>query len=153
MPSAIEQRLRELGVELPEIPPPTANYAPTLRTGNLIILSGVLARTPDGEPWLGKLGQNMAVEDGYKAARSTAVRAMATLKGALGDLSKVRRIVRVLGMVNCTPEFTEITDVMNGASDLLVEVFGERHARSAVGMVSLPYGDAVEIEVIAEVVD
>ena len=153
MASTIEDRLQELGVQLPDIPPPVANYAPTLRTGNLMFLSGILSRTPDGKPWLGKLGQGLGTEQGYQAARSTAVRAIATLKAALGDLSKVRRIVRVMGMVNSTPEFTEITDVMHGASDLLVEVFGERHARCAVGMASLPYGSAVEVEVIVEVAD
>ena len=153
MASTAEERLQELGLTLPDVPTPVANYVPTVRTGNLLFVAGQVSRTQDGKSFRGKLGESMGVEEGYQAARSAALRALATMRAALGDLEKVRRIVRVLGMVSATPDFVDHPKVMNGASDLLVEVFGERgrHARCAVGMASLPGGAAVEIEVVAEV--
>ena len=147
--------MEELGLTLPDVPKPVANYVPFVRTGNLLFLAGQISRTPEAKTWSGKLGQTMTVDEGYQAARSAGLRAIAVMKAALGDLQRVRRIVRVLGMVNSAPDFTEQPRVMNGASDLLVGVFGEqgRHSRAAVGMASLPSGAAVEIEVIVEVAD
>ncbi len=155
MASTVEERLKELGLTLPEGSRPVANFVTTVRTGNLLFLAGLLARTPEGKAWTGKLGDTMDVEAGYEAARSTGLRAIAVMKEALGDLERVRRVVRVLGMVNASPDFTDHPKVLNGTSDLLVEVFGERgrHSRCAVGMSSLPAGAAVEIEVIVEVSD
>lgn len=147
-----EQRLKELGIELPTASNPVANYVNAVRTGNLLYLSG---KGPGygAAQVKGKVGHDMAVEDAYRHARSTGLNLIAVMKAELGDLDKVRRIVKVLGMVNCTPEFGDQPKVINGCSDLFVEVFGERgkHARSAVGMVALPNGIPVEIEVIVEV--
>lgn len=147
-----EARLLELGIELPASSPPLANYVPAVRSGNLVFLSGM---GPCGEmdaQRLGKLGAERSVEEGYRAARRTAVCLLAALKADVGDLKKVRRIVRVFGMVNATPDFTQHPQVINGASDLLVAVFGERgrHARAAVGMASLPFNIPVEIEMLVE---
>ncbi len=155
MASTVEERLQELGLTLPKPSQPVANFVSTVRTGNLLFLAGLFARTPEGKAWSGKLGDTMDVEEGYQSARSAGLRAIAVMKEALGDLERVRRIVRVLGMVNATPDFTAHPRVLNGTSDLLVEVFGEqgRHTRCAVGMSSLPSGAAVEIEVIVEVTD
>ena len=152
--SAIEDRLGQMGITLPESPAPVANYVPTVRTGNLLFLSGVgPAARPDGSVPSGKLGQDLTVEEGYEAARLTGLNLLARLQGALGSLDEVRRIVKLLSMVNCTPDFTQTPAVANGCSDLLVEVFGEkgRHARSAVGMSALPNNIPVEIEMVVEV--
>ncbi|MFC1545577.1 RidA family protein [Gemmatimonadota bacterium] len=148
-----EAKLQELGITLPEPPSPVANYVNTVRTGNLIFLAGKGPRSADGTEITGKLGREVTIEEGYRAARLTAINQLAVLKAELGDLNRVVRIVKVLGMVNSDPSFVEQPAVINGFSDLMVEVFGERgrHARAAVGMVSLPRGQAVEIEMIVEV--
>lgn len=148
-----ERRLAELGIELPEPPNPVANYVNGVQTGNLIFLAGKGPRRPDGSEIRGKLGADLTIEQGYEAARITAINQLAVLKAMLGDLSRVVRIVKVLGMVNSDPAFVEQPAVINGFSDLIVEVFGERgrHARAAVGMATLPRGQAVEIELVVEV--
>ena len=148
-----EGKLESLGIELGEPPPPVANYVRTVRSGNLVFTSGHGPRRADGSWVRGRLGADLTVEEGYEAARLTAVALLSSLKQEIGDLSRVRRVVKVTGMVNSSPDFTDQPRVINGCSDLLVEVFGERgrHARSAVGMASLPMGIAVEIEMIVEV--
>jgi enamine deaminase RidA (YjgF/YER057c/UK114 family) len=148
-----EQRLQELGIELAPAIGPLANYVNAVRTGNLLYLAG---KGPGvaGQPMpSGKVGRDFTIEQGYEYARQTGLSLIAVMKAELGDLDKVTRIVKVLGMVNATPEFGHQPEVINGCSDLFVEVFGDRgrHARSAVGMGSLPRGIPVEIEVIVEV--
>ena len=152
MPTA-EERLHELGLTLPQAAAPVANYVPWVQLGNQLFLAGLISQTPESQVLQGKLGATMTVDEGYQAARSCALRAIASAKAALGDLERLRRVVRMLGMVNSAPDFTGQPQVMNGASDLLVEVFGDRgrHARTAVGMASLPLGAAVEIEVLLEI--
>lgn len=149
-----EARLRELSITLPEPPKPVANYVNGVRTGNLIFLAGKGPKRADGSEITGKLGREISIEEGYEAARLTAINQLAVLKSMLGDLNKVKRIVKVLGMVNSDPSFVEQPKVINGFSDLIVEVFGDRgrHARAAVGMASLPRGQAVEIEMVVEVI-
>lgn len=149
----IEKRLQELGIELPPIPGPAGNYVQYAQTGNLMFLSGAGPRGADGRPPKGKVGKDVSVEEAYQHARSIGLVQIAKLKDALGDLDRVTRIVKVLGMVNAVPEFGEHPKVINGFSDLMVEVFGDkgRHARSAVGMGSLPFGIPVEIEIVVEV--
>ena len=154
--SEIESRLEHLGISLPAEPVPIANYVPGVRTGNLVYLSGLgPASRADGTTPSGKVGRDLTTEEGYEAARLTGINILARMKGELGDLDKVRRVVKLLGMVNSAPDFNQQPAVVNGCSDLLVEVFGERgrHARSAVGMASLPNDIPVEIEVIIEVED
>ncbi|MCE7993307.1 MAG: RidA family protein [Roseivirga sp.] len=148
-----EARLAELGITLPSPPQPVANYVNGVRTGNLIFLAGKGPKRADGSELTGKLGVDITIEQGYEGARLTAINQMAVLKAMLGDLKKVKRIVKVLGMVNCDPSFVEQPAVINGFSDLMVEVFGDRgrHARAAVGMASLPRAQAVEIELVVEV--
>jgi enamine deaminase RidA (YjgF/YER057c/UK114 family) len=150
-----EARLKELNITLPDAPQPVANYVNGVRTGNLIFLAGKGPRYADGTEITGKLGQDVTIEQGYEGARLTAINQLAVLKDMLGDLKKVKRIVKVLGMVNCDPSFVEQPKVINGFSDLMVDVFGDRgrHARAAVGMASLPRGQAVEIELVVEVYD
>jgi enamine deaminase RidA (YjgF/YER057c/UK114 family) len=150
----VEEKLKGLGLEIPAAATPMANYVPAVRSGNLVFLSGHGPVEKD-RIIRGKVGRDRTVEEGYEAARVTAIGLIGTLKSVVGDLDKVRRIVKLLGMVNCGPDFTEQPQVVNGASDLMVEVFGEkgRHARSAVGMNALPVDIAVEIEMIAEVED
>jgi enamine deaminase RidA (YjgF/YER057c/UK114 family) len=148
-----EQRLKELGIELAPAIGPLANYVNAVRTGNLLYLAG---KGPGlaGQPMpSGKVGRDFTIEQGYEYARQTGLSLIAVMKAELGDLDKVTRIVKVLGMVNAMPEFGHQPEVINGCSDLFVEVFGDRgkHARSAVGMGSLPRGIPVEIEVIVEV--
>lgn len=152
-PEGPESRLAALGIELPRPPAPVANYVRAVRTGNLVFLAGHGPLRPGGGYVTGKLGRELSVEEGYRAARLTAVALLASLKAEIGNLDRVRRIVRVEGMVNSTPDFTEQSEVINGCSDLLVEIFGERgkHARAAVGMASLPIGLAVEIQMVVEV--
>ncbi len=149
----IEERLKELGIALPPIPSPAGNYVQYVRSGNLVFLSGAGPHTADGKLPTGKVGGEISVEEAYQHARSVGLVQIAKLKDALGDLDKVSRIVKVLGMVNGVPDFGEQPKVMNGFSDLMVEVFGDkgRHARSAVGMGSLPFGITVEVEAIVEV--
>lgn len=148
-----EAKLVELGITLPSPPQPVANYVNGVRTGNLIFLAGKGPRYADGTEITGKLGQDVSIEKGYEGARLTAINQLSVLKDMLGNLNKVKRIVKVLGMVNSDPSFIEQPKVINGFSDLMVEVFGERgkHARAAVGMASLPRGQAVEIELVVEV--
>lgn len=148
-----EKKLKELGIELPPASKPMANYVKAVRTGNLLFLAGHGPTLADGSNIQGKVGRDLTVEQGVAAARQTGIALLATLKAELGDLKKVKRIVKVLGMVNCTENFTDQPKVMNGFSDLMVAVFGERgkHARSAVGMYALPSNIAVEIEMIVEV--
>ena len=153
---AVDKRLEELGITLPEMRPPVANYVPAVRTGNLLFLSGSIpAARPDGTEARGKLGAGLSVEEGYEAARLVGINLLAVLKTTLGDLDKVNRIVKLLSMVNCAPDFTDTPAVANGCSDLLVEVFGDKgkHARSAVGMAALPLNVPVEIEMVVEVAD
>ena len=154
MPTA-EEQIRDLGIILPAMATPVANYVPFVRSGSLLFVAGQISRGPDGQPLAGKLGQTMNVDQGYQAAHAAARYVIAAMKTALGDLEKVVRIVRLFGTVNATPDFEAQPQVVNGASDLLVEVFGDRgrHARVAVGVSSLPLGAAVEIEVMAEVAD
>jgi enamine deaminase RidA (YjgF/YER057c/UK114 family) len=148
-----DKKLKELGIELITPSKPVANYVKAVRTGNLLYLSGDGPMKSDGKYITGKLGADLTVEQGYEAAKQTGISILSTLKAELGDLNKVKRVVKVLGMVNCTSTFTDQPKVINGCSDLMVAVFGEKgkHARSAVGMASLPTNIAVEIEIIVEV--
>jgi len=150
-----ESKLQDLGIELPAPSSPVANYVNAVRTGNLLFLAGKGPSLPDGSYITGKVGQELTVEEGREAARLVGIAQLAVLKAELGDLNKVKRIVKVLGMVNCGPEFTQHPQVINGFSDLMVEVFGEKgkHARSAVGMNALPMDIAVEVELIVEIED
>ena len=148
-----EAKLADLGIELREPSAPVANYVNAVRSGNLLFLAGKGPKRADGSYITGKLGRDLTIEQGYEAARVTAINQLAVLKAELGNLNKVRRIVKVVGMVNSDPAFTDQPKVVNGFSDLMVAVFGERgkHARAAVGMASLPGDIAVEIEMIVEV--
>jgi len=153
MASSIQDRLQALGISLPPVSVPAAAYVPFVRTGNLVFLSGHIARK-DGKPWVGQLGLTMGTDEGKAAARAIAIDLMGTLQAAVGDLGKVRRIVKVMSLVNSTPTFTEHHLVTNGCSELLGEVFGPAagaHARSAFGVAQIPTGACVEIELIAEV--
>lgn len=149
------QKLKELKIELPAIGKPLANYVHVVRSGNLLYLAGKGPSKPDGTYITGKVGTDLTIEQGREAARLTAINQLAVLKAELGDLNKVKRIVKVLGMVNCDSSFKDHPKVINGFSDLMVEVFGEKgkHARSAVGMCSLPNNMAVEIELIVEIAE
>ena len=148
-----EEQLKALGIELPVPVKPVANYVTNLQVNNLLYLSGHAFSGKPTSVDIGKLGRDLTVDQGYQAARNAAICVQATVKQALGDMSRVKRIVRVLGMVNATEDFEDHPEVINGFSDLMVEVFGEKgiHVRSAVGMGSLPRGIAVEIEVTLEV--
>ena len=155
--TSVYERLRALQINLPDGPPPVVDgyiplFVPFVRTGNLIYLSGRLAKK-DGKPFCGQLGQQITTAEGRQAARDVAIELLATLQGALGDLNKVKRIVRLLVLVNSAPDFTEPHEVANGASELLREVFGERgaHARSSFGAAQTPFGCCVEIDMIVEV--
>jgi len=144
-----------LGLELPPAAKPVANYVSAVRTDNLVYLSGHGPLRNDGTLITGKVGTDLTLEEGYEAARRVALGLLGSLKAEIGNLDKVRRVVKLLGMVNCTPDFIDQPKVINGASDLLVKVFGDKgkHARSAVGMNSLPMNISVEIEMIVEVED
>lgn len=148
-----EERLKKLGIDLGAVSAPVANYVNAVRTGNLLYLSGKGPRPVNGVRPKGKLGREVTVEQGYAHARSVGLDLLAVMRAELGSLDRVKRVVKLLGMVNAVPEFEDHPKVINGCSDLLVEVLGEagRHARSAVGMGSLPMGIPVEIEVIVEV--
>lgn len=148
-----EKRLQELGITLPPAATPVANYVTTVKTGNLIFTSGHGPGTGDGKIYKSQLGTDAAVEDGYQSAKQVAINLIGTLKHALSDLDRIKRIVKVLGFVNSASTFTDQPAVINGASDLFVEVFGERgkHTRSAIGMSQLPGGIPVEIEMVVEV--
>jgi len=149
---SIAQKLETLGISLPSPIAPVAAFVPFVRTGNLLFLSGHIARR-DGKPWIGQLGIDVTTMEGQKAARAVAIDLLATLQAAVGDLEDVRRIIKLLVLVNCSAQFTEQHLVANGASELLVSLFGERgaHARSAFGVAQIPFGACVEIEMIAEV--
>jgi len=149
---SVNDKLKELGITLPPVATPAAAYVPFVQTGNLVFISGHTAKR-EGKPWVGKLGATMTTEEGKAAARSIAIDLMGTLKAAVGDLDKVKRIVKLMSLVNSTPEFTEHHLVTNGASELIGHVFGPggAHARSAFGVAQIPTGSCVEIELIAEV--
>ncbi len=151
----VEAKLKEMGIELAGPAPAAGNYVSAVRTGNLVYLAGVGPRQPNGELMLGKLGRDLTVEQGYEAAKWCAVTMLGNLQREIGDLDKVVRFIKLLGMVNSDPDFTQPPAVMNGCSDLIVELFGDRgrHARSAVGLATLPNGMAVEVEAIVEVGD
>lgn len=145
-----EDRLASLGLTLPPPPQPRGAYRPAIQAGQLLFLSGHLPLV-DGQPaYVGRVGADLSVEDGYAAARQTALNLLATLKGHLGELSRVQRAVKLLGMVNCTEDFTRMPAVLNGASELFAELWGARgeHARSAVGFQAIPGGMAVEIDAV-----
>ena len=149
----IAARLQALGIELPPLAIPAAAYLPFVQTGSLVFISGHIAKK-DGKPWVGQLGLTMTTEDGKAAARSIAIELMGTLQAAAGgDLGRVKRIVKVMSLVNSTSTFTEQHLVTNGCSELLGEIFGDagKHARSAFGVAQIPMGACVEIELIAEV--
>lgn len=150
-----EAKIEALGITLSPPSPPVANYVNAVRVGHLIFLSGKGPLKDDGENITGKLGGDLTIEEGYEAARITGINQLSVLKAELGNLNKVKRVVKVLGMVNSTPDFSEQPKVVNGYSDLMVEVFGDRgkHARAAVGMGALPGNIAIEVEMIVEVVD
>lgn len=148
-----DKKLKELGIALFAPTAPMGNYVKAVRTGNLLYLAGHGPTRADGSNITGKVGKDLTLEQGAQAARQTGIALLSTLKAELGDLNRVKRIVKVLGMVNCTENFTDQPKVMNGFSDLMVAVFGDngKHARSAVGMYALPSNIAVEIEIIVEV--
>jgi enamine deaminase RidA (YjgF/YER057c/UK114 family) len=149
---SVYENLKALNIVLPEVTPPVAAFVPFLRTGNLVYLSGHIAKR-DGKPWTGQLGSDVTTDDGQMAARSVAIDLLGTLNAALGDLNKVSRIVKLMVLVNSTSTYTEQHVVANGASQLFEEVFGAKgtHARSAFGVAQIPFGSCVEIEMIAEV--
>jgi len=154
MAGTIDKKLAELGIILPEPAAPVANYVPFVRTGNFMVVSGQICFGADGKLVAkGKLGAGVSMEDGQKAARACAVNLLAQIKAGLGDLDKVVRVVRLGGFINAAPDFIDVPKVMNGASDLMVAVFGDkgRHARSTVGVASLPLDAAVEVEGAFEV--
>ncbi len=152
MSTNINERLKALGVDLPPPGPPAAAYVMAATSGNMVFLSGHIAKK-DGKPWVGKLGKDMNTDTGKAAARAIAIDLIATLQCHLGSLDKVKRIVKVMGLVNSTSEFTDQHLVINGCSELLFEVFGDagKHARSAFGVAQIPLGACVEIELIAEI--
>ena len=147
-----KDRLQSLGITLPPVAVPAAAYVPFVRSGNLVFISGHIARH-DGKPWVGQLGRDLSTATGKQAARAIAIDLLGTLHAAVGDLNKIERIVKVLSLVNSAPDYTEHHLVTNGCSELLGEVFGERgaHARSAFGVAQLPMGACVEIELIVQV--
>jgi enamine deaminase RidA (YjgF/YER057c/UK114 family) len=149
-----EQRVRDLKLELPRFDAPPGNNLPYVQSGNLVFLAGLGPRNPDGSYISGKLGKDITVEQAYQHARLAGLRALSTLKQGLGSLDKVSRVVKLLGMVNATPDFSDLGRVINGCSDLFVEVFGPqrgRHARTVMGVASLPFNITVEIDVVVEV--
>lgn len=148
-----EQRLEKMGLKLPEVPVPVANYVPWRFAGNLLYLSGQGPKRADGTYKIGRLGRDMSVEEAYQEARLTGLNLLAAAKAATGDLYRIEAVIKLLGMVNAEPDFSDHPKVINGCSDLFVDVLGDagRHARSAVGMGSLPNRMAVEIEVILQI--
>ncbi len=148
---SVYDKLQQLNITLPPVATPAAAYVPFVQTGNLVFLSGHIAKQ-DGKPWVGQLGKTMQTAEGQNAARAVAVDLLGTLHAAVGDLNKVKRIVKVMSLVNSSPEFTEHHLVTNGCSELIGQVFGDKgaHARSAFGVAQLPLGACVEIELIAE---
>lgn len=152
MTSSVYDTLAQLNITLPPVAVPAAAYVPFVQTGNLVFLSGHIAKK-DGKAWVGQLGKNIGTEEGKAAARAIAIDLMGTLHAAVGDLNRVTRIVKLMSLVNSTPDFTEQHLVTNGASELIAQVFGEKgaHARSAFGVAQIPLGACVEIEMIVEV--
>jgi enamine deaminase RidA (YjgF/YER057c/UK114 family) len=150
--ASVYDRLKALGISLPPVAVPAAAYVPFVRTGNLVFISGHIARR-EGKPWVGQLGRDTDTATGKQAARAIAIDLLGTLQAAIGDLNKVERIVKVMSLVNSTGDFTEQHLVTNGCSELLGEVFGDKgaHARSAFGVAQIPMGACVEIELIAQV--
>ncbi|MEI7495811.1 MAG: RidA family protein [Betaproteobacteria bacterium] len=148
---SVYSKLSELDIELPPVSVPAAAYVPFVQTGKLVFLSGHIAKK-DGKPWVGQLGRNMQTTEGRDAARAVAIDLIGTLHAAVGDLNKIQRIVKVMSLVNSTPDFVEHHLVTNGCSELIAQLFGEKgaHARSAFGVAQLPMGACVEIELIAE---
>ena len=151
---SVYEKLNALKIKLPEVTPPVAAFLPFVRVGSLVFLSGHIARK-DGSPWAGQLGVNVTTEQGKEAARGLAIDLIGTLNAAVGDLNRIRRIVKLLVLVNSSPAFTEQHLVANGASELLIQVFGDggAHARAAFGVAQVPFGSCVEIDLIAEVDD
>ena len=149
----IEERIASLGIELSTPSTPVANYVNVVQTGNLLFLAGKGPKDADGNYIVGKVGTDLTIEEGYQAARSIGVAQLSVLKAHLGDLNRVKRIVKVLGMVRCDDDFGQQPEVVNGFSDLMVEVFGEngKHARAAVGLNALPRNICAEIEMIVEI--
>ena len=149
---SVYEKLNALKITLPELTPPVAGFVPFLRTGNLLFLSGQIAKN-NGKPWVGQLGANLTTEQGKKAARDVAIDLIGTLHAAVGDLNQIKRIVKLMVLVNSTAAFTEQHLVANGASELFVEVFGDmgKHVRSAFGVAQIPFGSCVEIELMAEI--
>jgi enamine deaminase RidA (YjgF/YER057c/UK114 family) len=149
---SVYEKLKALNITLPEVTQPVAAFVPFVRSGKLLFVSGHIAKI-DGKPWVGQLGRELSTEQGKDAARRVAIDLLGTLHGALGDLEKVRRILKLLVLVNSDPSFTEQHLVANGASELLVEVFGDegKHARAAFGVAQIPFGSCVEIDLVAEV--
>lgn len=147
----IYETLEKLGIDLPPVAIPAAAYVPFVQTGNLVFLSGHIAKQ-DGKPWVGQLGKTMATDEGKAAARAIAIDLLGTLHAAVGDLNRIKRIVKLMSLVNSTSDFTEQHLVTNGASELFGQVFGDKgaHARSAFGVAQIPMGACVEIELIAE---
>ncbi len=147
-----EARLTALGIELPPVPAPAANYIPFVTSGKLIFVSGQIPVTPQGVQYVGKVGREYSIEDGQKAAKICAINILAIMKSAAGGFDGIARIVKVTGFVNTAVDFNEPQKVVNGASDFFVEILGERgrHARSAIGVATLPFGVAVEVEAIVE---
>ena len=152
MTTDISARLKTLGIDLPPPGPPAAAYVMAATTGNTVFLSGHIAKK-EGKPWVGKLGKDLDTDTGKAAARAIAIDLLASLQNHLGSLDKVKRIIKVMGLVNSTDQYTEQHLVINGCSELLFEVFGEagKHARSAFGVAQIPLGACVEIELIAEI--
>jgi enamine deaminase RidA (YjgF/YER057c/UK114 family) len=148
---SVYEKLAELEISLPEIKPPVAAFLPFVQSGNLLFVSGHIAKK-SGRPWAGKLGSDLTTGQGQEAARGVAIELLATLQAAAGNLDRIARIVKLVVLVNSSPSFTEQHLVANGASELLGEVFGERgtHARSAFGVAQIPFGSCVEVELIAE---
>ena len=151
-----EAKLKELGIELPPVPKPIGNYVAGVRVGNLLFMSGIGPRRSDGSSITGKLGADLSIEEGYAAARVVGLNMLANIRTVVGSLDRVERVVKVLGMVNSAPQFDQMPKVINGFSDLFVEIFGVergRGARSAVGMAALPNQIAVEVEMVLQVAD
>lgn len=149
---SVYEKIESLSITLPPLTAPVAAFVPYARSGNMLFVSGHIAKT-NGKPWVGKLGRDLTTEQGKSAARSVAIDLLGTLHGALGDLERVARIVRLMVLVNSDPAFTEQHLVANGASELLLDVFGDKgkHTRAAFGVTQIPYGSCVEIELLAEI--
>jgi len=154
MTQSIEDRLAALGLQLPPVPKPIGNYVAGVAVGNLLFMSGIGPRRPEGGGVAGRLGESMDIEQGYQAAQLVALNMLANIRSVIGSLDRIERVVKVLGMVNCTPAFNDMPKVINGFSDLFVQLLGEergRGARSAVGMAALPNQIAVEVEMVLQI--